>query len=139
MNATTKTTFAAALEIVADNYDGEKHDMPTTLAVDSGKGFDYRFAVTFIDREHEGRQEHGGPMVPGPWAFANQQCSVIAANPEHGTYGQVKRAKAAGRYIPVETGTLIKVDDAIYRITVERSFGVCDLVLDLVHDLKGGE
>ena len=84
------------------------------------KGTYHRFGLAAIPRGKSGRKVFQGPLVPGPWAFAFGLSSVIAANPEHGTYGDIRRNKAAGLEHEVEAADLIRFDGVTYRIEVER-------------------
>ncbi len=35
------------------------------------------YGIGFVAEGREGRQEHGGPLVPGPWGWVNQHATVI--------------------------------------------------------------
>lgn len=82
-----------------------------------------RFKVSGIRRGYEGRKVFGGPMVPGPWAFANAQAVAITANPMHGSYGDMVRAKAEGRWYEVAEGDRVVFDGVEYEIVMTDGFG----------------
>lgn len=82
-----------------------------------------RFGIGGVPAGHVGRQVTQGPLVPGPWAFTFGLASVIAANPEHGTYGEIKRNLAAGREHTVEEGDRIVFDGVTYEVQVTDGFG----------------
>jgi hypothetical protein len=76
------------------------------FSLDIGRGINKRFKVGAVPRGSEGRKVHEGPMVPGPWAYAYGIAGAICANPEHGTFGEIRRAKAAGKFFQIEDGSL---------------------------------
>lgn len=84
------------------NDDGEE---PTVIS----RGY-HRFMVGHVAEGDEGRQEHGGPMVPGPWAYAFGLCIAISDPP-------VPRPTAH----PVADGELIEVAGHTYRVRYHRS------------------
>ena len=69
----------------------------------------YRFKVAVIRRGKEGRQVDGGPMVPGPWAFAFGLCTVLSAEP-------INRDPI----LDVEDGDLLEIEGDTYKLTVVR-------------------
>lgn len=79
-----------------------------------------RYAVGGVAAGQKGRKVDHGPLVDGPWHFIYGLSSCIAENPEHGTYGEMKRATAAGLVHKIEPGDVLIIDGLKY--TVERSF-----------------
>jgi hypothetical protein len=55
-----------------------------------------RFVFGFVGPDGACRRETGGPVLPGPYAYGVPLSSCLAANPEHGTWGEIRRNKAAG-------------------------------------------
>jgi hypothetical protein len=47
-------------------------------------------SIGFIPEGHEAVQEYGAPAVPGPWAYAFANCSIM--DEQGGTLGEVFRA-----------------------------------------------
>ncbi len=47
----------------------------------------------------------------------------MAANPEHGTYGEIKRNLAAGREHTVEEGDRLIFDGVTYEVQITNGFG----------------
>lgn len=87
-------------------------------------GLNYRrFHVGGIARGNSGRKVYRGPLVPGPWAFAVGLASVIAANPEHGTYGEIKRNLAENKEHAVVDGDHVIFDNFEYEIAMVNGFG----------------
>jgi len=82
------------------------------------KGTLHRLGICVMPRWAAGRREMNGPLLAGPWAdtFGLATCihdgSVEMKNRE--------RAERDARTITVETGTLLRIDDAIYRVEVYR-------------------
>ena len=92
-------------------------DSDTVIATNAGNpGRMFRFGIGNVERGDEGRQEHGGPLVPGPWAYAYGLGVAICANPEMGTGAERERNLAAGREHDVEDGDRIQIDDVLYEI-----------------------
>ena len=102
-----KTSAQTVIPREIDNYT----TAPTTLATAGGR---YRFHVGHVREGEEGRKVHGGPMVPGPWAYAFGLCTVID---NHGGTGRdIEEAKASGLWLDVEEGDEIEVGGHTYRI-----------------------
>ena len=91
------------------------------------------FSVGGVARGKAGRKVTNGPEVAGPWAWASGCASVIAANPEHGTWGTIRRAQAEGRYHEVADGDTIIFDDVEYRLRIVRREWI---ELDAIRDLR---
>jgi hypothetical protein len=75
-----------------------------------------RHSITFTDPTSATREVAGGPLVPGPRAGAYGKCSVIAANPVHGTWGEIQRNKAAGAEISASVGDELVIFGYVFRI-----------------------
>jgi len=82
-----------------------------------------RFGLGGVIRGAHGRRETNGDLVSGPWAYTYGLGTCIAANPEHGTFGEIKRNLAAGREHVVEEGDQIVFDGVTYAVTVTDGFG----------------
>jgi len=89
----------------------------TLLALDNKHGH-YRlyFHVGAVPRGSEGRKDYGGPMVPGPWAFACGRAVVLSDSRAH----QERDAAEEAAAIVVTDGSLLVIDNCQYRVTVER-------------------
>jgi hypothetical protein len=79
-----------------------------------------RKGVSAVPRGSEGRQVHGGPMVPGPWAYTYGLATCICANPENGTYGEMKRLRAENKVHAVDDGTRLSIDGVTYEVVMDR-------------------
>jgi len=85
-----------------------------------------RYAVGGVAEGSKARKVFQGPLVEGPWHFIFGLAGCIAANPEHGTYGEMKRARAAGLVHAIAPGDLLLIDGIRY--TVRASFnGVLEI------------
>jgi hypothetical protein len=69
-----------------------------------------RFFVGAVARGGEGRQEHQGPMVPGPWAYAGATGIVLAAHP-----------LPEKPYVEVAEGDLLEIDGDLYLVSDARN------------------
>jgi hypothetical protein len=86
------------------------------LALPTDRGYSRYFHVGAMPRGQEGRREYAGPMVPGPWAFANGAATCITANRAIAERDAAERDAA----IPVQDGTLLVIDNCQYRVEVVR-------------------
>lgn len=76
----------------------------------------HRFGVGMVPEGESARQEFGGPMVPGPWAYTyGPMASVITADPEHSTGAEMRRKAEAGLVFHVEDGDEVEVQGLLYR------------------------
>lgn len=75
----------------------------TVLRLHTGE----RFGLGAIPRGATGRQVHGGPLVPGPWAFAYQLGTVIDCYPE-------RRAAEYAKDVVVADGFTLTIDRVTY-------------------------
>lgn len=80
------------------------------------KGTYERYAIGGVPKGEEGRQEHGGPMVPGPWHYIYGLCTVIAGNPEYGTGAEMERKDAAGLVFEIWPGMILEIDGLKYEV-----------------------
>jgi hypothetical protein len=62
------------------------------------------------------RREFEGPILPGPYYFMNEHCIALTANPEHGTWGDMRRAEAAGLVREIAIGDELDIDGLIHVI-----------------------
>jgi hypothetical protein len=75
--------------------------------------------IGYVAEGDEGRQEFGGPMVPGPWAFGFGLCHVI--DNRGGTGAEQDRLRAAGLLFEVEGGEEIEIAGETYTVRIQRS------------------
>ena len=73
---------------------------------------DRTFHVGHIGEGEQSRQTHGGPMVPGPWAYA---FSLPFAITQQGDLG-----KRPSEPVPIHDGALIRVCGYVYQVRVDR-------------------
>jgi hypothetical protein len=73
------------------------------------------FGLGFVPEGVEARQETGGPMVPGPWAYSYGLPAVLSAD-GHGSAWEREEARKAGLLIEAVEGDLLDVDGTLYRI-----------------------
>ena len=62
----------------------------------------------------EARQEQGGPMVSGPWAYVGEMASVISDT--GGTRADILRCKEDGLLIEAQIGDYLRIHEDLYRI-----------------------
>jgi hypothetical protein len=113
-----KQTFNIPVTELA--YSGTTAKSNHVLVQPTGK----RFGIGGVPRGQSGRKVFQGPLVEGPWAFAFGLCSVIAANPERGTWGEIRRNKEAGIEHDVHEGDELVFDGVRYRIEFTDGFGM---------------
>lgn len=83
----------------------------TVIAVPTPRGGSRRFKVREVPAGRSGRKVDGGPLVPGPWAYAFELCSYVADCGSSGADSQRlasegnERAYAEGMLIAFQTGT----------------------------------
>jgi len=94
---------------------------------------DRYYSVGSMPRGQEGREYNGGPMEPGPFAWTNQHATVICSDPSRSTGAEMKRKREAGLVVDVEGGDEIIVDEALYRVRIERREYIN---LELIADLR---
>jgi hypothetical protein len=80
------------------------------------KGTYNYYHVGAMPRGQSGRKDYCGPMVPGPWAFANQQATVLSDSAAFRARDAAERADA----IEVEAGSTVWIDGVQYRVGVDR-------------------
>jgi hypothetical protein len=98
----------------------QQEDRLTSNLILIQKGTFNRFGIGGVPKGHEGRKEHGGEMVPGPWHFIYGLASVISAHPGQGTGDEMARARAEDRVIEVADGDKLNIDGLKY--TVKKSW-----------------
>ena len=81
------------------------------------KGTYRYFGVGAIPRGGEGRKVDGGPLVPGPWAFAYGLATCLMSD----AYAEQKARDEADRQgaIEVEQGSKLLIDGVWYRVDVD--------------------
>jgi hypothetical protein len=112
---------ARRVPMQADTLYIEGHEVSVTLKGTRLlylKGTYNYYHVGAIPRGQSGRQVTGGPLVPGPWAFAFQRATVLSDSEAFRNRDTAERMDA----IPVEAGSLIWIDGVEYRVDVEREF-----------------
>lgn len=93
---------------------------PNRLIVEGMKGSGY--CVGEIRKGETGRKEDGGPLVPGPWAFAFGLATVI--DNHGGTQREIDEQRADGLLVEAQLGDVVITDDGnAYRIEQMSEFG----------------
>ena len=83
----------------------------TVIAVVSPRGVSRRFKVREVPAGRSGRKVDGGPLVPGPWAYAFELCTYVAdcgssgADSERLTRDGIEHVYTDGMRIAFPTGT----------------------------------
>lgn len=73
---------------------------------------DDRYQIGFVAAGEQARQAYGGPLVPGPWAYAFGLGFAITAD---GNPGQQSAAP-----VPIHDGAQIRVCGHVYRVRLTR-------------------
>lgn len=117
MNTTSAQTLTLTPSRYADDVD--RHNSPNVIAVKSryARGV-VRLAVGFVGPLGSARQEQGGPLVPGPWAYTFPLSTVIDNN--GGSGAEARRNREAGIEWTAEIGDLFEIDGDVYRLTDDR-------------------
>lgn len=93
----------------------------------------YRHGLGWIEKGDDGRRVQGGPMVPGPWAFAFGLSTSITSDPRSGTGYEAKTGREAGTEFPVRDGDLLLIDGSVYEVETFRHEEYVNLhLLDIV-------
>ena len=128
---TTATTTAHTVFVEDKGYCwSTDHVLVSTWAYPAN----HRWGICFIPKGSEGRRVYQGPMEPGPFADPFGLATCIAANPEHGTYGEMRRKAARAMVHEVQAGDrVVLVNDfgeemARFVVRVERGWLKLDLV-----------
>lgn len=110
------------LEVIPSSYDDNMNHIdygsPETVldfGLRSGVANARNF-VYFCPPDLAQRREFQGPKVQGPWATLSGLAGCISADPETGTYGEIKRNKAANREHDVAVGDRIFVQGFLFEI-----------------------
>jgi len=90
------------------------------LSVKHGSRTPRRYGIGGVPRGDSGRQEHGGPLVPGPWAFVFELGSTI--DNAGGTGAEIQRNRAAGIEHDVQHGDFVRFDGCLYEINVATGY-----------------
>lgn len=72
----------------------------------------FRHGIVAIPVGERARQEHGGPLVPGPWAATYGLASCI--DNHGGTGAEARRKREAGLEHTVRAGSLVRIDGVVY-------------------------
>lgn len=112
----------------ASRYPGDTCRTTDQVIVFGGK----RFKFVSTPEGAESRIVHQGPMVPGPHVQAFELASTLAANPEHGTWGEMKRLREAGKVHEVQVGDELSIDGHTFRVAAGVGYRPDYLRLDLV-------
>jgi hypothetical protein len=113
---------ARRVPMAADTCYIEGHEVHVTLkgkrllALDSGRGYARYFHVGAVPRGQSGRQEMGGPLVPGPWAFASGRAVCLTSSAAIRERDAAEEANA----IKVDNGSRVWIDGVEYTVVVER-------------------
>lgn len=75
-----------------------------------------RFGVGAVPSGQSARQVDRGPLVEGPWAYTFPLCTVIAADPDQGTFGDMRRLREAGKVHEVQDGDRVTIDGVVYEV-----------------------
>jgi len=87
-------------------------DETTRLIVEGYRGSGFR--VGLVPEGESGRQTHGGPNVPGPWAYAFPLCTVI--DNAGGTAADIERERKAGLLVHAKVGEVLVIGKREYWI-----------------------
>lgn len=72
------------------------------------------YSLGYISPKHSGRQQTGGQLVPGPWAFAFANATVIAVR--GGTREEIDQAKESGRLLKISMGDILVIDGNDFKV-----------------------
>lgn len=129
MNTATTTTtdlpfiFDAATKTVTFRVTRDH-----VLTVDTGRGYYASFGVGHIARGDAARQETGGALVPGPWAYAYELATAID---DHGVEAAERlRRRQRGLEIEAFDGMRIEIDCEVYTCRIQRQWGEIELHLE---------
>jgi hypothetical protein len=86
------------------------------LALKNARGYNLYFHVGAVPRGSEGRKDYGGPLVPGPWAYACGRAVCLSASSAIRERDAAEEAAA----IVVKNHSLLVIDNVQYRVVVER-------------------
>ena len=116
----TMTTEPRVIAVTPNRY-GDGFDSPNTIAVYSryARG-NVRLAVGYKGAGQSGRQEQGGPIIPGPWPYTFPLPTVI--DNYGGTGREAAERIAAGTEYPVEIGDRFTIEGIVYVLTDDRPY-----------------
>lgn len=104
-------THTLAGEYVPD-HDSRNREAEAILVVRGRNVAGYGLGA--VPPDMASRQVCGGPLVPGPWAFAFPHCGVI--DQQGGTRAILARARAEGRLVEVDLGGVVVIAGERYRV-----------------------
>lgn len=109
------------------SYEGQRHNVghfksDAILLIEgaSRSGGPGGWAVGGWDETAEGRIEHGGPMVRGPYAYIIGLSSVI--DNYGGTGTEWRRAEESGRLFRLRAGDKLSVNGTVYVLKLDKGF-----------------
>lgn len=89
----------------------------------SRRGFPIRFKLGEIPHGSEDRKDHGGPMVPGPWAYAFGLGSYITSDPNRNSGADHRRKMAEGSEHLVRNGSTLRFPSgSVYVVRVRGEY-----------------
>lgn len=100
-------------------YTRERGKWDVDLTITRGAGR-YRFNVGYIDPTGECRRVHGGPIVPGPYAYAFGLGTAITADPRMSTAYEADMQRGLGIEHEVNEGDLIQLGYELFRVRFDR-------------------
>lgn len=108
MAATTATEHDVTAMLTPSRYtETDTWGTEAVLTINFGGRTPHRFGLGFVGPDGECRREYQGPILSGPYAFAYGLAVVLAANPEHGTGAEMRRAREAGLVIDAQLGDVL--------------------------------
>lgn len=78
------------------------------------KGTYNRFKIGGVPKGSEGRKEHGGELIPGPWHYIFGLCTVI--DNHGGTGAEMDRARQQKLVLEVSPGDKLVIDGIEYTL-----------------------
>lgn len=118
--APTATTHDVTNLLTPDPYDAADHwgtlhgDAVLTVQL-RRTGPAHRFGLGFVGPDGSSRREYGGPILPGPYAYAYGLPVVIAAN-GRGTGSEMAAARAANLVVDANLGDVLTIRGHQFRI-----------------------
>lgn len=92
------------------------HDTEAVLRVPFGTGPARRFGLGYIDPTGHARRVTGGPILPGPYAYAFGMGTCISADPRMGTGAETSALAARGLVFDARVGDVLCFQNSHWRI-----------------------
>jgi hypothetical protein len=102
----------------SDALAGE-HDTDMIVTVQLRSGTPHRFGLGFVSADGHARRDAGGPVLPGPYAYAYGLPTCVSIN--GGTGAEMRAARAAGNVIDAELGDVLIFQGSFWRIDRDRN------------------